>query len=184
MATVEIWVDDTTGSDSDNGSSFALAFKTPDKAIDWVNATWDQTSDIAKIYLCGDFKLSTAPSNLTQSGATTGQCIWQGRDNTNGDTDQQITIDADSNAASVFRWNTANNTFGYHSWRQITILGITGSLAAWEFSESGISRLSWYRCEANTCGYGWQKVDADTAPFCKWVDCVGNNNDTDGWKWL
>ncbi len=181
MALVERWVRNAAAGGND-GSSFDDAFVLGD-AIDWINGTWAPGSDTVKIYLCGDLTLASDPADLAVSGEDTGQAIWQGRDDTNGTLDQQITIDADSVATKVFRWNTADLLFRYHHWRQIVVKNVAGTLAAWEFSEGGISRMTWYQCEADTCEYGWRKVDADLAPFCFFEECVAGSNRQDGIRW-
>lgn len=181
MALVERWVRNASAGAND-GTSFANAFVLGG-AVAWINGTWNPASDTVKIYLCGDLTLAGDPAELTASGLDTGQAIWQGRDSTDGTVNQQIAINAASVATKVFRWNTANALFRYHHWRQIVVKNITGTLAAWEFSEGGISRLSWFRCEADNCEYGWRKVDADLAPFCFFESCVASNNRQDGTRW-
>ncbi len=177
---VERWVRNVAAG-ADDGTSFDDAFVLGD-AVGWVNGTWAPTSDTVKIYLCGDLTLAGDPADLSVSGLDTGQAIWQGRDGVFGTANEQITIDATA-ATKVFRWNTADRLFRYHHWRQITIKNITGTLAAWEFSQGGISRMSWYRCEADSCEYGWQKLDSDLAPFCFFESCVPSRNRQDGIRW-
>ncbi len=180
MALVERWVRNTAAG-GDDGTSFDDAFVFGD-AVGWINGTWAPANDTVKIYLCGDLALSGDPADLSASGLDTGQAIWQGRDDTDGTTNQRITIDA-ALATKVFRWNTADELFRYHHWRQIVVKNITGTLAAWEFSEGGISRMSWFECEADNCEYGWRKVDSDLAPFCFFEGCAAGNNRQDGARW-
>lgn len=185
MALFERWVRNIAAG-GDDGTSFDDAFVLAD-AIAWINVTWVPASDTVKIYLCGDLTLAGDPADLSVSGEDTGQAIWQGRnadeDGTGGTIDQQITINAAGVATKVFRWNTDNALFRYHHWRQIVVQNVTGTLAAWEFSEGGISRLSWFQCEASSGEYGWRKVDADLAPFTFFEECVASLSRQDGIRW-
>ena len=81
--------------------------------------------------------------------------------------------------------NTTSSTFNHQLWRHITVHNLddaTNNYGAWEFSQQGVSRLSWFSCTAYDSAYGWQFLSTEAnGEFLQWVDCSAYSNSKDGW---